>query len=124
MTTRIAKSWTFDASHQIHHHDGKCANLHGHTYRVTVEVEGDLKELDGSPNGGMVEDFYVLTQAWKKVEPLLDHQHLNDSLLGMVPTTTSEWIATWLLGHFLAEVPGTVAVTVAETESSWARVSV
>ena len=31
----ITKEFTFDASHRLPHHGGKCRNLHGHTYRPT-----------------------------------------------------------------------------------------
>ena len=42
---------TFDAGHRIVGHKGKCARLHGHTYRVEVHVGGATKEP------GFVVDF-------------------------------------------------------------------
>ena len=38
---RVCKQFSFDASHQLVGHFGKCANLHGHTYKVEVSLAGD-----------------------------------------------------------------------------------
>jgi 6-pyruvoyltetrahydropterin/6-carboxytetrahydropterin synthase len=62
---------TIDSSHQIPNHPGKCARLHGHTYRFQVWVTGPVDAATG-----MVVDFYDLKQAidaW-------DHRHLNDEV--------------------------------------------
>jgi len=55
---KIAKSFCFDASHMLDNHGGKCRNLHGHTYRLVVEIEGPL--INHGPNNGMVADFSQL----------------------------------------------------------------
>ena len=44
----------FDAAHSLPGYQGKCANLHGHTYQVEIVVEGDVGE------DGFVMDFYQL----------------------------------------------------------------
>ncbi len=44
--------FSFDAAHRIMGHGGKCAWLHGHTYRLRVTVEAEV--LDRL---GMVMDF-------------------------------------------------------------------
>lgn len=115
----IGKSFTFDAAHQLLHHDGKCRFLHGHTYRVCVEVSGPL-EQEG-PKQGMVVDFGDVKDVWKReVEPLCDHKFLNDTL--PLENTTAEEIAGWMLGVFRGHLGvGVVAITVWETADSWAR---
>lgn len=129
MRTRVGKTWSFDAAHVIPHHNGKCAQPHGHTYTVRVEVEGVVLPVDGRPDGGMVVDFYVLTQAWKKIEPSLDHQDLNETLGRTLEATTSELMAAYLFDFFSEEVNNfdqglkVVAVQVSETPSSYARVT-
>jgi 6-pyruvoyltetrahydropterin/6-carboxytetrahydropterin synthase len=57
----VTVSYPFDAAHRIRGHPGKCAYLHGHTYRleVTVSAEG-LDPL------GMVMDFDDLDQLLRK----------------------------------------------------------
>ncbi len=49
---RLSVEFAFDAAHRILGHAGKCAWLHGHTYRIQVSVEADV--LDRL---GMVMDF-------------------------------------------------------------------
>lgn len=126
MRTRVGKMWSFDAAHVIPHHNGKCAQPHGHTYTVRVEVEGVVLPVDGRPDGGMVVDFYVLTQAWKKIEPSLDHRDLNETVGKELAATTSEILAHYLFDYFSHEVNASnrqvVAVQVSETPSSFARV--
>ena len=64
----------FDASHQLPDTEylvtKACSNLHGHTYKVIVELEAGNKAL----KGGMVLDF----KAVKEIINILDHKHVND----------------------------------------------
>lgn len=126
MKTRISKKWTFDAAHQLPNHFGKCQRLHGHTYSVEVFLEaedGSIKPIDGSSDEGMVVDFYEVFQVWDNhLEPILDHQYLNDTIGPfMEGVTTCENISRWLLGEFRKHGLPAVAVEVKETESSSAR---
>ena len=65
---KITKTFKWEMGHRLTFHKGLCWNLHGHSYRMKVSVEGPLNK------NGMVIDFYDLTQIFKKVvnEPL-DH---------------------------------------------------
>ena len=47
MKIKIGKHFTFDASHQLPCNPiyGKCQSLHGHTYHLTVEVEGEIYQI-------------------------------------------------------------------------------
>lgn len=38
---KITKIFTFDSSHMLDGHDGKCQNLHGHTYKLEITVSDD-----------------------------------------------------------------------------------
>lgn len=126
MTTVVAKSWRFDAAHQLLNHDGKCAQPHGHTYTLTVAVRGHLQPADGRPQEGMVVDFAVLDRAWKDIEPSVDHQDLNVTLRDVVPVTTSEHLAAYFMAHFRKWLRGSVVdvawVRLSETPSSYAEV--
>jgi 6-pyruvoyltetrahydropterin/6-carboxytetrahydropterin synthase len=122
MRYTVGKEFTFQAAHRLPLHDGKCKELHGHSYRVAVTVFGPL-EVDG-PKTGMVIDFGDLTTIWKKdIEPLCDHQYLNESL--PIEHTTAENIAGWMLLRYrdaLGPYHG-LTVTVWETATSWAMAS-
>lgn len=113
----IAKIFRFEAAHQLPNHDGKCRNLHGHSYKVEVLAAGDLIEDAGSPKEGMVVDFSDVSRVFKeRIHRVCDHQFLNDVL--PVPVTTAEWIAHWILGELKQEIPAVTAVVVWETETS------
>lgn len=62
----VTISWegTFDSAHVLSFYDGKCGNLHGHTYRVKVVLQG---EADAGT--GMLVDFNLL----KKCIDQFDH---------------------------------------------------
>jgi len=64
---RITKSYAFEAAHRLMHHRGACSNLHGHSYKVEVEVTGRLQRE--GPAEGMVLDFGDLS---KVVRPLIE----------------------------------------------------
>jgi len=47
MISRIYKNAYFDASHRLLHYNGKCANLHGHRWKVEVWVRGSVDKVTG-----------------------------------------------------------------------------
>src|SRR5262245_59282780 len=119
-TATISKSFTFQAAHQLPNHDGKCAQLHGHSYRVEVLVRGEVKPTNGESDEGMVADFAALSAAWEPLHDQLDHRFLNDVL--EFPTT-AENLAAWLLEELQQVLPQVYGVRVWETATSWAVVS-
>ncbi len=60
---RITKEFVFDAAHILPQYDGKCRNIHGHTYKLQVTLIGTPCEDERSPKCGMVLDFSVLKKA-------------------------------------------------------------
>lgn len=120
MRATVCKTFKFEAAHQLPNHDGKCRNLHGHSYRVEVEAEGPVRRSDGEPDEGMVLDFAVLKAAWLPLFQQLDHRCLND-VIDDCPTT-AENLAGWLLSELRAVVQEVTAVRVWETAGAWAEV--
>jgi len=49
---KIMKTIKFHAAHRLMHHKGLCKNIHGHTYRVKIEIDGSINSRTG-----MVIDF-------------------------------------------------------------------
>ncbi|EER47132.1 6-pyruvoyltetrahydrobiopterin synthase [Actinobacillus minor NM305] len=74
---KIAKEFSFDMAHMLDGHDGKCQNLHGHTYKLQVEVTGNL-HLEGAKRG-MVMDYSDLKALVKQhiLDPM-DHAFIYD----------------------------------------------
>lgn len=67
---KIAKEFDWEMGHRLLFHKGKCKNLHGHSYKMYVELEGSLDE------NGMVLDFYDLKQVVAPIVETLDHAFL------------------------------------------------
>lgn len=85
----VSKEFTFDASHHLHNYEGKCKNLHGHTYRAVLGISGYTDER------GLVIDFSDIKEIWKqRIEVYLDHRYLNETLPLM--NTTAENIVIWI----------------------------
>ena len=78
-TLRESKIYTlttfveFSSAHVLHGHEGPCKRMHGHNWKVEVEVSGD--KLD---NVGMVIDFKEIRNMTNEVVDKLDHRFLND----------------------------------------------
>ncbi len=84
MKTSITKQFRFEAAHSLPNHDGKCRNLHGHSYLLEVTISGDI--VSDGPKTGMIMDFSDLTKIVdEEIINQWDHQFLNDIL----PFTTS-----------------------------------
>ena len=59
----------FCSGHFISFEGDRCERLHGHNYRATVEIEGDL-----DPRSFYVFDFIALKQHTKAIVDELDHR--------------------------------------------------
>ncbi len=57
---RLTKHFTFESAHALYNYDGKCSNLHGHSYHFYVTVIGYPEQDENSPKCGMVMDFGLL----------------------------------------------------------------
>ncbi len=56
-TIRITKQFNFETAHALYGYDGKCKNLHGHSYKLDVTVLGTPINDPSNPKFGMVIDF-------------------------------------------------------------------
>jgi 6-pyruvoyltetrahydropterin/6-carboxytetrahydropterin synthase len=54
---RVTKSFNFETAHALYGYDGKCKNIHGHSYKLFVTVIGTPNSDSNSPKFGMVIDF-------------------------------------------------------------------
>lgn len=73
-TIRITKQFSFETGHALYGYDGKCKNVHGHSYKLSVTVSG--KPIDDNTNVkfGMVIDFGDLKKIVnEEVVDLFDH---------------------------------------------------
>jgi 6-pyruvoyltetrahydropterin/6-carboxytetrahydropterin synthase len=56
-TIRITKQFSFETGHALYGYDGKCKNVHGHSYTVSVTVIGNPITDTSNVKYGMVIDF-------------------------------------------------------------------
>lgn len=71
---RITKIFHFEMAHALHGYDGKCAQIHGHSYELSVTVIGEPITEILNPKLGMVMDFGVLKKLVNEaIVDQLDH---------------------------------------------------
>ena len=113
----LGKEFRFEAAHELPHHDGKCARLHGHSWRGVVYVNGTALTQSG-PKSGMVMDYADIKTCLKPLlNDYLDHHFLNKTT--GLENPTSEELAQWIferLEH--SGLSGLLAVRIDETCTS------
>ena len=74
MIIRVTKEFDFEMAHALDCHDGKCHNIHGHTYGLKVTFVGKPIHAPGMPKDGMVIDFSDIKKIVKhNVVDVFDH---------------------------------------------------
>ena len=116
--TEIEKTFRFEAAHRLPNvpPDHKCARLHGHSFRVTLVVSGNVGE-----DTGWICDFADIAAAWAPLHDQLDHYYLNE--VKGLENPTSEHLARWIAER-LDGLAGLSRVVVSETCTSQATVRV
>ncbi|WP_370390244.1 6-pyruvoyl tetrahydropterin synthase family protein [uncultured Winogradskyella sp.] len=71
---RITKQFSFETGHALYGYDGKCKNVHGHSYRLDVTVIGTPINDNNHVKYGMVIDFGDLKKIVKEeIVDVFDH---------------------------------------------------
>lgn len=109
----IYKQFSFDSAHFLPKvpKGHKCAELHGHTYKLTVFFEGDLDE-----EKGWLIDFNELKRIIDPLIVLVDHKLLNN--IPGLENPTSELLANWFWTKIKPELPLLKRIELNETPSS------
>lgn len=73
-TIRITKQFSFETGHALYGYDGKCKNVHGHSYKLSVTVIGNPIMDATNVKYGMVIDFADLKKIVKtEIVDVFDH---------------------------------------------------
>lgn len=131
---KIAKDFRWEMGHRLPFHEGKCKNLHGHSYKMMVEISGDLDE------NGMVLDYYVVKEIIQPLVEELDHAFMvksdDSQLIELLEKMNSKHVITGfhstaenMVYYFLekikaANLPGNIhglKVKIFETETTYAE---
>ena len=71
---RITKQFSFETGHALYGYDGKCKNVHGHSYKLSVTVIGKPISDNSNVKFGMVIDFSDLKKIVKEeIVDVFDH---------------------------------------------------
>ncbi len=120
MIYRLSIQDGFAAAHRLAGSGGKCESLHGHNFRVTLEVTGE--HLDET---GMLMDFGDLKKVLKTVIAELDHSDLNEHPAFSGSSPSSENIARFIWGKvndaINLDTVTVASVTVNESDTASAR---
>lgn len=140
---KVTKEVTFDSAHLLSNYLGKCRNLHGHTYKLQVTLEGKLNK-DGNEQD-MVMDFNTMKSLIDTVLNSFDHaiifsdechrgkaeaallawaEEYDMNYVVVNGKSTSENIATYIKQMFTDLIPEsyTVFIKLWETPTSFAEV--
>lgn len=131
---KIAKEFRWEMGHRLPEHFGLCKNIHGHSYKMVVEFEGELDKNQ------MVIDYYDVEKIINPVIEKLDHSFMvnkNDKVvLEFLEKMNSKKVivdfnstAENICGYLLAEIKKTslpsnissVKVRVYETQFDYAE---
>ena len=106
---RVKRIFDFEAAHKLPHHPGKCKDLHGHSYRLVVSVDGPVDSRSGTAIDFSDLKAIVVQQAVSK----LDHKYVND----LIDNPTAEAMAVWIWDRLKPELPGLAEVELWETRN-------
>lgn len=114
----IYKAFTIEAAHYLPNlpEGHKCRRLHGHSFRVTVHVSGDVDEA-----AGWVMDFADIAEYFQTILEALDHRLLNE--VAGLENPTSENLARWIWQKLKPALPALSSIDVQETCTAGCRYS-
>ena len=134
---KVAKEFHWEMGHRLPEHFGLCKNIHGHSYKMIVEFEGDLNEQE------MVIDFYDVEKIVSPIVKVLDHafmvkdddkltleflEKLNSKKVVVNFFSTVENICNYISGKIIsANLPEnikSIIVRVYETAGDYAEIKV
>jgi 6-pyruvoyltetrahydropterin/6-carboxytetrahydropterin synthase len=133
----VCKIFTFDAAHQLVGHNGKCSNLHGHTYKLEVVLKGPVVNEPGVSSEGFVMDFHDLKRVVnERIIDQWDHSFLamgNEAVLeNLYQTnskvtllgfrTTAENLSSYICFELMQAGLPVYSVKLWETPTAWAEV--
>lgn len=93
MRARIVERFKFESAHAVII-DGKREEIHGHTFRLEIAVEGPLRN-------GYVMDFLELRAIVEEIIGKLDHRNLNE----LFDNPTTENVALWIASEVEKRLP-------------------
>lgn len=106
----LRKTFSFEAAHRLPKlsDSHKCSRLHGHSFKVTVILRGEVH-----PDYGWLVDYKEISNAVKPLLEVLDHSYLNE--IQGLENPTSEVLAKFIYEKVKATLPQTFQIIISET---------
>lgn len=113
MKVRLTKDFTFEAAQTLPAapEGHKCRQMHGHSFKIEVSVEG---EVDAGT--GWFYDHAVIGAAMKPIVARLDHSYLNE--IAGLENPTIENMAGWFWAQLAPQCPGLAEIVIHETPTA------
>ena len=113
MRARLTKDFTFEAAQTLPSapEGHKCRNMHGHSFKVEVSVEGEVDCAHG-----WIYDHAEIGAAMKPLIAQLDHSYLNE--VAGLENPTIENMATWFWEKLAPQCPGLCEIVIHETPTA------
>ena len=109
----VFKTFTIEAARSLPNlPDGHpCKNIHGHSFKITITVTGDVDNKTG-----FVMDFGDIDETFNPLLSKLDHSYLND--IEGLENPSSENVCQWIWERLAPSLPGLSQIDIKETDST------
>ncbi|MDX2226271.1 MAG: 6-carboxytetrahydropterin synthase QueD [Verrucomicrobiae bacterium] len=113
MKVKLVKEFGFEAAQTLPSapEGHKCRQMHGHSFRVEIAVEGEV-----DPQTGWFYDHAEITRAMKPLVDQMDHAYLNE--IPGLENPTIELMADWLWKKLAPQLPGLCQIVIHETPTA------
>ncbi|MGL4956854.1 MAG: 6-pyruvoyl trahydropterin synthase family protein [Bacteroidales bacterium] len=136
---RVTKEFSFEMAHRLEGYDGKCRNIHGHSYRLFICIMGIPSTDKKSPKLGMLMDFadlkhivneHIIQQfdhalMLNQTSPLCNITQLNNTQIVITPyQPTCENMVLHIAEILIKKLPKDISlhsIKLHETASSYAE---
>ena len=107
---QVFRSFRFHAARYLPNLDDShiCKKMHGHTFNLTIYVEGNINKKDG-----FVIDFFEIDKIVNtNIISIIDHQVLNN--IPNLENPTSEYLSKWIWKNLVNKIKGLYKITLSE----------
>ena len=107
----VFKTFTIEAARSLPNlPDGHpCKNIHGHSFKITITVTGNVDNKTG-----FVMDFGDIDETFNPLLSKLDHSYLND--IEGLENPSSENVCQWIWERLAPSLPGLSQIDIKETD--------
>jgi|TARA_B100001250_G_scaffold411074_1_gene438878 6-pyruvoyltetrahydropterin/6-carboxytetrahydropterin synthase len=109
----VYKTFAVESARSLPHlpDDHPCKKVHGHSFKITITINGKVNE-----NTGFVMDFSEIDSVFSPIHRMIDHTYLNE--IKGLENPSSENLCRWIWSKLSSSLPGLKKIEIKETEST------